>query len=586
MFCINCGALIKDNARFCSRCGAAVNASAENDQQNNTQNQQSSQSQQSSQNQQSSQQNQQSMRNNMPQAYKAEPYNAATSATYTASAIPASSRSGGLFSGFDVFSNEELKDKRNIILSITIVISFILSCIFGCLIWDFIHPGQIPYSKLRSELTQSHKYEDYTLKIVNSDVSQYPHVKLYFSLTDSSGKALEIDSPTAAIREKIGGGKEVERLIHKVERIKDNQGVNYEILLDKSGSMDSSIDTMKKTMSDFVRNLNYKVGDKGELISFDSYLMYMATYTNDKDRLLTGIDNMTPYGMTALYDALYTGVTNASNHPGFNCVIAFTDGLDNESTHTADEVIALAKEKGMPVYLIGTSDADSSVLQNIANETNGYFWDINSISDMKDVMNRIRVNQDNVYCLEYDSDSSTNPYVDRVVSALLADSKNHKSGGIGDDLAFKPVKKKTYKKGGSRFVLHKVDVTWTEANSACMQDGGYLVTLTDKRKETKVINMAKKEGVKYVWIGGYTSQRENGEVYAHWVTGEKVKYQNWLPGEPSRNDKDGEPEFYLMLWRLNDEWSWNDQRDNLFTNPTLRKTFSGKTGYVCEVNKY
>ncbi|RFT41047.1 hypothetical protein CG398_00300, partial [Bifidobacteriaceae bacterium NR003] len=296
MFCINCGALIKDNARFCSRCGAAVNASAENDQQNNTQNQQSSQSQQSSQNQQSSQQNQQSMRNNMPQAYKAEPYNAATSATYTASAIPASSRSGGLFSGFDVFSNEELKDKRNIILSITIVISFILSCIFGCLIWDFIHPGQIPYSKLRSELTQSHKYEDYTLKIVNSDVSQYPHVKLYFSLTDSSGKALEIDSPTAAIREKIGGGKEVERLIHKVERIKDNQGVNYEILLDKSGSMDSSIDTMKKTMSDFVRNLNYKVGDKGELISFDSYLMYMATYTNDKDRLLTGIDNMTPYG--------------------------------------------------------------------------------------------------------------------------------------------------------------------------------------------------------------------------------------------------------------------------------------------------
>ena len=574
MFCINCGALIKDNTRFCSHCGAAVNASAENDKQNDTQNQQSVQ-------------NYQSAGNNWPQTYKAEPYNAATSATYTTSAIPTSSSSGGAFSGFDVFSNAELKDKRNMILAITIVVSFILSCIFGCLIWDFIHPGQIPYSKLRNELTQSHKYEDYTLKIVNSDVSQYPHVKLYFSLTDSSGKALEIDSPTAAIREKIGGGKEVERLIHKVERIKDNQGVNYEILLDKSGSMEESIDTMKKTMSDFVRNLNYKVGDKGELISFDSYLMYMATYTSDKDRLLTGIDNMTPYGMTALYDALYTGVTNASNHPGFNCVIAFTDGMDNESTHTADDVISLAKEKGIPVYLIGTSDADSSVLQNIANETNGYFWDINSISDMNDVMKRIKINQDNVYCLEYDSDSSSNPYVNRIVSALLADSKNHKSGGIGDDLAFKPVKKKTYKKGSSRFVLHKGDVTWTEANSACMQDGGYLVTLTDKRKETKVINMAKKEGIKYVWIGGYTSQRENGDVFAHWVTGEKVKYENWLPGEPSRNDKDGEPEFYMMLWTLDgDNWSWNDQRDNLFTNPSLHKTFSGKTGYVCEVNKY
>lgn len=66
--------------------------------------------------------------------------------------------------------------------------------------------------------------------------------------------------------------------------------------------------------------------------------------------------------------------------------------MDNESTHTTEDIIALAKEKGIPVYLIGTSDADSSVLQNIANETNGYFWDMNSISEMQAVMKRIRIN--------------------------------------------------------------------------------------------------------------------------------------------------------------------------------------------------
>lgn len=584
MYCTNCGSPVKNNARFCSQCGTAVDHSTVDGAAANTTVVDSAST------------------NNVPtDSPKIPNIGITTAAAYTPTATSmrqhrdtpispnttaAAAAATATTAAYATNSwTDNNNNRRNLIIAIIVVVSFILSCILGCLIWDYIHPSQIPYSRLRTELTKSHKYSDYTLKIVNSDVSQYPHVKLYFSLTDSSGKALEIDSPTAAIREKIGGGEEVERLIHKVERIKDNQGVNYEILLDKSGSMEDSIDTMKRTMSDFVRSLNYKVGDKGELISFDSYLMYMATYTSDKDRLLNGINNMTPYGMTALYDALYTGVTNASNHPGFNCVIAFTDGQDNESTHTADDVISLAKQKGIPVYLIGTSEADSSVLQNIANETNGYFWDMNSISDMQEVMNRIKVNEDNVYCLEYDSDSSTSPYVDRVVSALLADSKNYQSGGIGDGLAFKPVKKKTYKKGSSRFVLHKGDVTWTEANSACMQDGGYLVTLTNKRKENKVINMAKKEGVKYVWIGGYTSQRENGDVFAHWVTGEKVGYQNWLPGEPSRNDKDGEPEFYLMLWRLNDEWSWNDQRDNLFTTPTLRKTFSGKTGYVCEVNK-
>lgn len=559
MYCVNCGATLKDNTRFCTQCGAEITSPA-----NNTQPQQAVQPYPET-------QTQVFYTNNIPNQYYRPEIN--TQYPYQPQY------------GYAQVAAENDAKRRNIIIAIIVMIAVILSSIFGYCIWDYMRPKQIPYETLRKEIMKSNKYADYKLKIVDSDVSKYPHVKLYFSLTDSSGKALEIDSPTAAIREKIGGGKEAERLIRKVERIKDKQGVNYEILLDKSGSMEDSIDTMKRTMSDFVRNLNYKVGDTGELISFDSYLMYMATYTNDKDRLLTGIDNMTPYGMTALYDALYTGITNASNHPGFNCVIAFTDGQDNESTHTADDVISLAKEKGIPVYLIGTSEADSSTLQNIANETNGYFWDMNSISDMKDVMNRIRVNQDNVYCLEYDSDSSSNPYADRVVSALVADSKNHQSGGIGDDLSFKPIKKKKYKKTATRFVLHKGDVKWTEANSACMQDGGYLVTLTSKSKEKKIIDMAKKEGVKYVWIGGYTSQRENGDVFAHWVTGEKVKYENWLPGEPSRNDKDGEPEFYLMLWRLNDEWSWNDQRDDLFTTPTLRKTFSGKTGYVCEINR-
>lgn len=503
---------------------------------------------------------------------------------------------GGIPSGYgpNPYDKEASSRRlRNTIIAIIAAIAVILASL-GAFVWYRMSQSktssdvqEISYKTLRADLMKSKKYKDYTVKIVDADVSHYPHVKLYFSLTDKNGKALEINSPTAAIKEKIGGGREAERVIRKVERIKDKQSVNYEIVLDKSGSMDSSMNTMQETMSDFVRTLNYKRGDKAELISFDNYIMYMATYTNDKDRLLNGINSISADGGTALYDALYTGVTNAANHEGFNCVIAFTDGEDNASRHSADDVIELAKTNNIPVYLIGTSDADSSILQNIANKTNGYFWDINSISDMNDILKRIKVNQDNVYCLEYDSDSGSDPYSDRVISALVADSKDHTSGGIGDDLSFKPAKKKYSKNKSNKtdLVMHKEDATWTQANNSCMKDGGLLATASTKEKEQKLIDLAEKEGIKYVWIGGYTSERSDGGIFAHWATGEDMGYENWMPGEPSHTDKDGEPEMYMMLWKVDDQWSWNDQRDNLFSTPYLQKTFSGKTGYVCEVNK-
>ena len=92
--------------------------------------------------------------------------------------------------------------------------------------------------------------------------------------------------------------------------------------------------------------------------------------------------------------------------------------------------------------------------------------------------------------------------------------------------------------------------------------------------------MATQSGLKYLWIGGYTSVRDN-QAFGHWTTGEPFDYTAWFPGEPSRNDKDGTPEFYLMLWYVQDYWSWNDQRDDVI-NDTGLSYFLGNTGYICE----
>ena len=123
-------------------------------------------------------------------------------------------------------------------------------------------------------------------------------------------------------------------------------------IADKSGSMSSDMTTMQNIMSEFVQNMDFAIGDAAELIAFDSYIMYMCTYTKDPSLLQNGIFNMTASGDTALYDAIMAGITNASYQQGARCVIAFTDGEDNRSTYTPEEIVNSAVTKDVPVYII------------------------------------------------------------------------------------------------------------------------------------------------------------------------------------------------------------------------------------------
>ena len=476
------------------------------------------------------------------------------------------------------------KKNRGLIIALASALAIVLVLTIGGWFYYSNYVSQLSgttadYDALRTELMENHA--NYDLEIVSTDVSQYPTVRLYLSLTDSDQQELTLKSPTGAIKEKIAGGSEIKREIKKIERIKDNQGVGFEVLLDKSASMSEDLGEMQNAMRNFVNTLDYKVGDKAELMAFDTYLMYMSTLTGEKNRLLTGISNITADGDTALYDALYEGVANAGNRTGSNCVIAFTDGIENSSSHTLDEVISLATEKAVPIYLIGSSESDLDTLQQIADETKGYLWDISSISDMGEVLEKINSRQKNLYTIEYTSDAKADPYAERTISALIGDADDFKVGAIKDGVAFTPVKRSGIEKHKSRYEAFKEDKTWSEANNTCMAKGGHLVTITSQQEEQQVISLVESKGIEFAWMGGYTSERDNG-VFAHWVTGEEWSYQNWFPGEPSHTDLDGAPEFYLLLWKIRGQWSWNDERDNMFAAPDAGDRISGKAGYVCE----
>ncbi|MBR2187905.1 MAG: VWA domain-containing protein [Eubacterium sp.] len=414
------------------------------------------------------------------------------------------------------------------------------------------------------------------LDFVSSDVTEYPTVKLYYSYTDSAGEPITLTSPTAGIRESISGGAEIERTIRRVERLEGNQGLSIDLVADKSASMSGDLGQMQMIMQQFVQSMDFASGDQAEIISFDSYIMYMCTYTQDVSLLQNGISNMTAYGDTALYDALVTGINNAGSQAGARCVIGFTDGEDNMSIYTPDEVISLALQKEVPVYIIGTGMADYATLSDIALSTGGDYWSVDSISDLSQIMMEIYSNQKDLYCIEYDSEKSADPYASRTVSCVLADETH---GGMETGVSFQATEALSQVTHASRYEIIQGDLSWTEANDICISKGGHLATITSQSEMDQLVSMAEKSGLKYLWIGGYTSVRNNS-TFGHWITGEDFNYTAWYPGEPSRNDLDGTPEFYLMMWKVGDAWSWNDQRNDVANSEF--EYFKGNVGYICE----
>lgn len=523
MFCSQCGARIPDTAKFCNRCGASSGGEAAV---------------------------------NVPlgaqpvPAYAAKPDNGSKKA---------------LIGVFVVFG---------------VIIMFLAGVLIAVLAGNLSDKGReekankntlsFEEAMVKGDRTESQ------LELISSDVEDYPTVRLYYNLQDDYGDPVIMSSPTAYIKETISGGEEIERKVSSVSRLSGNQGVGIDILIDKSGSMEDDFYTMQSILRQFINSLDYDSGDSAELIAFDSLIMYMCTYTNDRTRLLNGISNMSTSGTTALYDALIMGITNAGNRSGANCVIAFTDGADNESYSSYYDVITLAQQKEVPVYLIGTYDAETQILKDIASRTGGRYWNVYSIDDVGDVLDDIYRLQKDMYCVEYISDEAADPYAGRKVSCIIGDDYYYSYEPRASFTAVETIEVKPHT---SRYEIIAGDITWSEANSICIANGGHLATITSQAEMNEICGLAERSGLKYIWIGGYTSVR-NGSAYGHWITGEDFNFHAWYPGEPSRNDHDGTPEAYLMLWRVNDVWSWNDQRNDLLS--TGLTYFRGNIGYVCE----
>src|SRR6185436_1098399 len=98
-----------------------------------------------------------------------------------------------------------------------------------------------------------------------------------------------------------------------------------------------------------------------------------------------------PVGLTALYDALAVGIDHLkAGTRDRKALVVLSDGGDNASHRTLDEVVLIAQRSSATIYTIGfydetNRDRNPPVLRKIARLSGGRAYFPNSVSDLEKV---------------------------------------------------------------------------------------------------------------------------------------------------------------------------------------------------------
>ncbi len=207
---------------------------------------------------------------------------------------------------------------------------------------------------------------------------------------------------------------------------------------------------------------------------------------------------------------------------------------------------------------------------------------------------------------------SGNEHTDSSVTDSSGSSSEETSESSGE-----PVKESSY-------VVVQADISWSDAEKACEDDGGHLATITSREEYEEVVgvlesyiqdNESSAENLFYVWLGGRNedSDSKRGVNNYKWITGEEwnddIK-RLWCNvasddgtqiSEPSFIDENtGNIESRLVLWKhemrnvlwggetVTLNWTFSDQNDDFLNLPDVSSFVKGqgRIAYICEYDDY
>jgi len=161
------------------------------------------------------------------------------------------------------------------------------------------------------------------------------------------------------------------------------------LLLDGSGSMRlGSAKESSHQICEMILGRLRREHDLAALMSFDTRLLTLHEFTGEFDRIRVGLGDVEAFGSTSIYDAIAGTASAVSKRTQKRrAVVVITDGWDNASTLSPQEVAWIASTIDVPVYVFAVGElnpnwtsteqsgpAQRSALFELARATGGDYY--------------------------------------------------------------------------------------------------------------------------------------------------------------------------------------------------------------------
>ena len=135
----------------------------------------------------------------------------------------------------------------------------------------------------------------------------------------------------------------------------EDEPLSLMIVLDASASMAAKLDLARDAVRDLV-NASFPNDDISLVVVSDT--PRIASHLNDPpNEVEEDLARLQPEGFTSLWDGMYLGMKElATSHTMRRAMIVVSDGGDNHSRYTEQELKSLVRESDVDVYAIGMFD--------------------------------------------------------------------------------------------------------------------------------------------------------------------------------------------------------------------------------------
>lgn len=188
--------------------------------------------------------------------------------------------------------------------------------------------------------------------------------------------------------------------------------ISLGVILDVSTSMRDKIDDARDAAVQFFESSN--PNDDYFLITFSDYPQVLAESTRSIAYIRERLATAEPSGYTSLLDAIYLGINRMQYaHYSRRALLLISDGGDNNSHYTEEEIKHMVEESDVEIYSVGLFSRGvtlflspeerhgKQLLSNISEATGGRLIELHSSRELPEIARQVGLELRNQYVLGY-----------------------------------------------------------------------------------------------------------------------------------------------------------------------------------------